>query len=84
MGPLNLSWVKENGDCWAMGRIDIRGVKGEPFGLEYGIPPMHVADWNQFSDYLDTLHTEELLTFEQLIEGYEELYERNTIWCSEK
>lgn len=82
MGPLNLSWVKENGDCWAMGRIDIRGVKDEPFGLEYGLGPMHVEDWNTFSDYLDTKLTRRLYSFEELIADYEK---KNPPirWCSE-
>ena len=53
------------------GRIDIRGVPDEPWGLEYSLPPMHGEDWNDFSDWLEDLTTEELLSYDALIEQYE-------------
>ena len=60
MGPINQKWTEEHGDCWSAGRIDIRGVPDESWGLEYGLPLMHVEDWNDFSGWLDDFETHEL------------------------
>ena len=52
------------------GRIDIYGVPDEPYPIEYSLPVMRTEDWNDFSDWLDTLETEELITFDEIIERY--------------
>jgi len=70
MGPINAKWIKENGSHWAAGRIDIYGVPDEHYPIEYGLPPMHAEDWNGFSEWLDDLETEELLSFESILEKY--------------
>jgi len=59
---------KEN---WSGGRIDIRGVPGEPHGDEYGLPIMRTEDWNDFSDWLDGLDSEKVLSFENIVMLYE-------------
>ena len=70
MGPINAKWIEEHGDCWAAGRIDIYNVPNEYFPIEYGLPPMHNRDFNEFSVWLDELETEELLSLEGILEKY--------------
>ena len=65
------------------GRIDIRGVPDEPWGLEYGVAPMHGEDWNALSDYLWDLTTEELLSYNTLIEQFETHYGKRIRWADE-
>jgi len=57
---------------YSAGRIDIRGVPDEPWGLEYSLPPMHGEDWNDFSSWLEDLTTFELWEYEDIIDQYEE------------
>lgn len=70
MGPINTKWVRENGNHWAGGRIDISGTD-DPYGLEYGLPIMHMSDWNRLSEWLRTYTTEEVVSFETIINEYE-------------
>ena len=65
------------------GRIDIRGVPDEPWGLEYGVAPMHGEDWNALSDYLWDLTTEELLPYDTLIEQFETHYGKKIRWADD-
>jgi hypothetical protein len=81
MGPINSQWIKEHGQGWSAGRIDIYGVPDEPYPLEYGLSPMRTEDWNALSDYLDTLQTKELLSYDELIEGFESYYGLKITWC---
>ena len=83
MGPINSQWIQEHGQGWSGGRIDIYGVPDEPYPLEYSLPIMRTEDWNEFSDWLDKFASEELLTYEQLIETYEETTERKIRWYKE-
>jgi hypothetical protein len=71
MGPINQSWIKENGSNWSSGRIDIDGIEGEPFGMEYSIPPMDNDDWSFFGNWLDTLETKDVWTLERILNEYE-------------
>src|SRR6056300_1464643 len=52
------------------GRIDIYGVPGEPYPIEYSLPIMRSEDWNLFSTWLDDLETETLWTLDQILEEY--------------
>lgn len=83
MGPINGDWIKEHGEQWAAGRIDIYNVPGEHYPIEYGLPPMHCEDWNALSDYLDTLETDFLWSYEQLIEYFQYQYGKEIRWCEE-
>lgn len=83
MGPIRKSWCDEHGDYWSGGRIDIRGVPDEPWGLEYGLPIMHTEDWNALSDWLDDLKTEELWSFDDIITQYEQQYNRKIRWLKD-
>jgi len=85
MGPINAKWIEEHGDCWAAGRIDIYGVPDEPYPIEYSLPPMHNEDWNDLSDWLYNLETEELLSFDALIALFElEVGNKIQWWKEEK
>jgi hypothetical protein len=68
---------------YAGGRIDIRGVPDEPWGLEYGLPIMHGEDWNALSDYLGGLTTEELLPYNTLIEQFETHCGKKIRWADD-
>ena len=83
MGPINMKWIEEHGDCWSAGRIDIRGVPDEPWGLEYGLAPMHTEDWNALSDFLWDFQSEELIPYEKLIELFEANYGKKVRWANE-
>lgn len=80
MGPINRKWIEEHGDCWAGGRIDIYGVPGEHYPIEYGLPVMHTEDWNALSDWLDDLETEELWSFEDLIGNFQLIHDTKIRW----
>lgn len=82
-GPINQNWIKEHGDCWFAGRIDIYGVPGEHYPLEYGLEPMHSEDWNALSDWLDTFETDDLWQYEHLIEQFEKHYGKKIRWWNE-
>jgi len=91
MGPINLKWYCERGlleegsveptTYYSAGRIDIRGVPDEPWGLEYGVEPMHGEDWNHFSNWLDDFETEELVSYNALIEQFETHYGKRIRWA---
>ena len=83
MGPINEDWIAEHGDYWAAGRIDIYGVPGEKYPLEYSLPPMHAEDWNALSDFLDRLEGEQIMPYESLIMLFEAEYGKNIRWCKE-
>jgi hypothetical protein len=68
---------------YAGGRIDIRGLDEEEFYNgwgEYALPIMHGEDWNALSDWLDTLTTDTLLSYNDLIEKFEKYYGKNIRW----
>ena len=65
---------------YAGGRIDIRGVPDEPYGLEYGLAVMHGEDWSALSDWLETLETDDVWKYEHLIEFFEKYYGKKIRW----
>ena len=82
------------GDTWtydeitthyACGRIDIRDDTKEGYDGwdEYGVAPMHGEDWNALSDYLWDLTTEELLSYNTLIEQFETHYGKKIRWADD-
>ena len=75
MGPINLDWIKENGEHWAGGRIDIYGT-GEPYGDETNCPIMHAEDYNSLSDWLDTFETDTVWNWVELIREYEKTHSK--------
>ena len=73
--------VDEISTYYSAGRIDIRGVPDEPYGLEYGLAPMHGEDWNALSDFLNNFTSETLVSYEQLIELFETNYGKKIRWA---
>lgn len=71
MGPINTEWIKEHGDHWATGRMDLDGPSLEPFGGSYGVDPMHQEDWSLLGDWCIRYQTEELKSLEEVIEDFE-------------
>lgn len=84
MGPINLKWIEEHGECWSAGRIDIYGISDEDYRLEYGLPAMHTEDWNDFSSWLSDFETHELWEFDDIIAQYEQESGRKIRWASQK
>lgn len=70
MGPINTDWIKQHGDQWSAGRIDIYGTN-TPFGEELGVPPMHKEDWDRFSEWLRSFKTETSWSLFKLITEYQ-------------
>lgn len=71
MGPINSEWIKENGEGWSAGRIDIRGViDGDGIYDEMRLPPMKSGSWRSFSDWLDTVTTETVHELGTLVDWY--------------
>ena len=73
MGPVNYDWVKEHGEHWSGGRIDIYGTDSE-YPAEYSLGIMHSEDWNALTKWLDTVETDDVWTCEQLLEHFEKFY----------
>ena len=69
MGPINMDWIKQHGEGWSAGRIDIYGDGLYPD--EIALPPMKSEDWGRFSDWLDTVETDYMWTLRQLVTQYE-------------
>lgn len=70
MGPINIDWIKEHGNDWAGGRIDMYGGDWS-YPEEIGLPIMKSSDYATFSDWLDTVETDDVWTLQQLVEQYE-------------
>jgi len=85
MGPINEDWITKHGTGWSAGRIDIRDdtKHGYDGWDEYSIAPMRGEDWNALSDYLWDLTTEELLSYNDLIEQFETHYGKKIRWADE-
>lgn len=73
-GPINEKFIRENGTHWSAGRIDISGLPDEIYGTEYSVPVMHTGDWNKLSLWLHTYQTEEVVSFETIINEYEKYH----------
>jgi hypothetical protein len=96
MGPINLHWYEERGLLeddgvtptirYSAGRIDIRDNTKEGYAGwdEYSVAPMHDEDWYALSDYLEELTTEELLSYNKLIEQFETHYGKRIRWADEQ
>jgi hypothetical protein len=65
---------------YSCGRIDVRGVPDEPYGLEIGVPPMLASDWQHFGRWLDGVETVAVWTLKDLVEAYEYQTGNRIIW----
>lgn len=74
-------------ESYSGGRIDIYGLdEEEHWGgkSEYGVAPMLTEDWNALGDYLWDLTTEDLLSYNTLIEQFETHYGKKIRWADER
>ena len=63
--------VEEITQQWGGGRIDIRGEGLGIYGEEMSLPIMRGDCYKQFSEWLDTVETDNVWTLAQLVELYE-------------
>ena len=56
---------------YSCGRIDVRGIPGEPYGDEIGVPPMLSYDWHAFGNWLEDVQTMSVWSLQNLVEAYE-------------
>ena len=82
MGPYNMTWIKENGDNWALGRIDVHGLEDEPYGKELSVPPMDSKDWVKFSKWLNNFKSETMLNLESIVSIYEKEVNKKITWLN--
>ena len=71
-------------ESYSCGRIDIYGLDEEEYWggkHEYGLAPMRTEDWNNFSDWLDEMQTEELWSYEELIEHFQYYNKADIRWA---
>jgi len=66
---------------YSCGRIDVRGVPDEPYGLEIGVPPMLTSDWQRFGRWLDGVQTVAVWTLEDLVAAYEHRNNTKITWA---
>lgn len=71
---------------YCCGRIDIRGTDGGGNWIhdEHGLEPMKAKDWNELSDWLDTVETDFVWSKRDLISNYERFIGRPIEWWEEK
>lgn len=65
---------------YSCGRIDVRGVPDEPYGLEIGVPPMLTSDWQRFGRWLDDTQTMSVWSLDNLVAAYEYQTGNRIIW----
>ena len=74
--PIGTSYeVEEVTKSYACGRIDVYGLDEKEYygGMsEIAVPPMHIDDWYDFSDWLDEFSTDTPCTLVELVEEYEQ------------
>jgi len=71
-------------ESYSCGRIDIYGLDEDAYWCgkcEYGVAPMRGEDWNKFGDWLDDLQTEELWSYEKLIEHFQYYNKADIRWA---
>lgn len=78
MGPVNQDWITKYGEHWSAGRIDVHD--DTPFGIEYPVPPMRSEDWKAFGSWLYEMQTEEVWSYEKLLEHFQYWYGKEITW----
>ena len=74
---------KEFLESYSCGRIDIRDDTklGYDGWDEYSVAPMRSEDWNAFSDWLYNMQTEELWSYEKLMEHFQYYNKADIRWA---
>ena len=70
-------------ESYSCGRIDIYGLDEQEHWCvrsEYSVAPMRTEYFNDLSDWLDTLDTYELTTYEDLIDQFEHYHGTSIRW----
>ena len=70
-------------ESYSCGRIDIYGLDEEEYWCgkhEYSVAPMRSEDWNRFSAWLYEMQTEELWSYEKLIEHFQYYNKADIRW----
>ena len=71
-------------ESYSCGRIDIYGLDEDAYWdgkSEYSVAPMCSEDWNRFSAWLYELQTEELWSYEKLIEHFQYYNKADIRWA---
>lgn len=86
MGPINANWIREHGDDWCAGRIDVRGgIEDEyPFGLEIAVPAMRAKSWAAFGQWLYGVRTNEVADLQDLVRMFEREMRTEIEWFGER
>lgn len=76
-GPLAPDWFEDRDtkEFWCGGRIDIYGLSDEEYydgQHEYDLPIMDEESWDMFTDWLNEYTTPRLVSYEEIIEAFEE------------
>lgn len=69
------------------GRIDIRGLDKDEYYSgwhEYGLPLMATTSWYPFAEWLNSLETERLLAYEEIIQRFESETGNTIRWWSDE
>ena len=72
MGPCTTKWYEDNGidrseDRYSAGRIEVRGVTGDPHGYDYSVSMMKSESWYKFGLFLRGLETEYVWTYKEIL-----------------
>jgi hypothetical protein len=65
---------------YSCGRLDVRGVPDEPYGLEISVPCMLSSDWQHFGNWLHDVQTASVWTLTDLVAAYEHQTGNKIIW----
>ncbi len=86
MGPVSTTWYTDRGldyndpqQRYCCGRVDVT-VPGEFFPEELGVPLMLQHSWVELRKFLDNLHTEEVLTLDELVAQFEQQSGEKVVW----
>ena len=74
---------KDYTESYSCGRIDVYGLDEEEHWSgrhEYSLGVMRTEDWQELTKWLNTCKTEELLSYEELIDGFEKTYSKSIKW----
>lgn len=71
-------------ESYSCGRIDIYGLDEDAYWCgksEYSVAPMRTEDWNAFGGWLYEMQTEELWSYEKLIEHFQYYNKADIRWA---
>ncbi len=84
--PFPVREYKDFLESYSCGRIDIYGLDDQEYWCgkhEYGVAPMRSEDWDAFGDWLYNMQTEEIWSYEKLIEHFQYYNKADIRWYTE-